>query len=501
MIKRKDGEGKKNRTRLSIRTKLIFVFIFASVVMFAVNLILYSNINGTIRKIDDVYVTNVSLNELSETLAKVQSSMFEYLNTRTSDALEDYYRYGQTYKNLLEELNDVPTDNEMKLMEKNIRSMSEQYLELAEITVQGKRGRNIEKYKQSYETTTSIYKYISTHIYALNNEQFKNNSNNYGILLTSLQYLEVATTFVLFIVSAFNVIVLLVLTGRMTKPLVRLALAADEVAGGNFEVELVRTDSSDEIGIVANAFNKMVLNIKDYIVQIKERMEMESQMKENELMMKNHLKDAQLKYLQAQINPHFLFNTLNAGAQLAMMEGAEKTCLFVENMADFFRYNVKKINEDATLLEEVRLVDSYIYILNVRFSGDIHFQKEIEEEIPDIRVPSMILQPIVENAVNYGIRGLQREGYVRLTIRREEENVRISILDNGIGMEKEQIDRILEGEMKESKLTTDSNGIGLTNVIRRLQLYFGRKNIMEIISEGKDCGTEVIIKIPTSRNG
>ena len=75
-------------------------------------------------------------------------------------------------------------------------------------------------------------------------------------------------------------------------------------------------------------------------------------------MMERHLKDAQLKSLQAQINPHFLFNTLNAGAQLAMMEGAEKTCLFVGNMADFFRYNVKKINQEATLREELELVDS-----------------------------------------------------------------------------------------------------------------------------------------------
>ena len=97
-----------------------------------------------------------------------------------------------------------------------------------------------------------------------------------------------------------------------------------------------------------------------------------------ELIMEGHLKDAQLKYLQAQINPHFLFNTLNAGAQLAMMEGADKTCLFVENMAEFFRYNLKKISQDATIEEEINLVDSYVYILNVRFVGEIRFQKRIE---------------------------------------------------------------------------------------------------------------------------
>ena len=82
-------------------------------------------------------------------------------------------------------------------------------------------------------------------------------------------------------------------------------------------------------------------------------MEKEQQMMERELLMENHLKEAQLKYLQSQINPHFLFNSLNAGAQLAMMEDAEQTGIFVEKMADFFRYNVKKGQEDATLGEEL----------------------------------------------------------------------------------------------------------------------------------------------------
>ena len=95
------------------------------------------------------------------------------------------------------------------------------------------------------------------------------------------------------------------------------------------------------------------------------------------------MREAQLMTLQAQINPHFLFNTLNAGAQLAMMEGADKTTEFIENMADFFRYNIKKMNQDATILEEIHLVDNYIYIMNVRFTGEIHFEKEVDETVLD----------------------------------------------------------------------------------------------------------------------
>ena len=148
----------------------------------------------------------------------------------------------------------------------------------------------------------------------------------------------------------------------------------------------------------------MLSSIRAYISRLRDSMEKEAQMKERELSMEANLKEAQLKFLQAQINPHFLFNSLNAGAQLAMMEDAEATGSFLEKMADFFRYNVKKMNGSSTLREELELVDNYIYILNVRFAGDITYEKHIEEGFDDTQMPGMILQPLVENAVTHGIR-------------------------------------------------------------------------------------------------
>ena len=228
--------------------------------------------------------------------------------------------------------------------------------------------------------------------------------------------------------------------------------------------------------------------------------------------MTNHLKDAQLKYLQAQINPHFLFNTLNAGAQLAMLEGADKTCLFIENMANFFRFNMNSFVKDSNLRDEIKLVDSYIYILNVRFSGKIHFIKDIDEREIDVQVPSLILQPVVENAVNYGIRDIEYEGLIRLTVYQDEENINISIMDNGVGMEQSKIESIIQSELKdgivlkenivakenidENMVAKDSNGIGLGNVINRLRLYYNKRDVFEIKSEGYNMGTEVIIHIP-----
>ncbi|HWT74662.1 MAG TPA: histidine kinase [Mobilitalea sp.] len=497
---------KTKKKKGSIRRRLVLVFAFSSAVIFFANMYMYYNINKSIGTIDEVYKSNIELNQLLDSLTKVQNYVYEYLNTRSSESLENYYRSEQNYRNLMNELDGKITDNDMLLRQKNIKNMSETYLQIVGDTVYAKRGRNIEKYKEKYDEASQMYNYIKTHINSLNNEKFKYNSEKYDMLLLSLRYLEIVSTIVLLVITLFNVILIIILTRSITGPLMKLTQAAYEVAGGNFEVDLVHVYSSDEVEIVTKAFNNMIVSIHQYIIRTKESMELESKMMEKELMMTNHLKDAQLKYLQAQINPHFLFNTLNAGAQLAMMEGADKTCLFIENMADFFRFNMKSFDQDSTIRDEVKLVDSYIYILNVRFSGGIHFYKEIDESLMDVRVPSMILQPVVENAVNYGIRDIDYEGEIRMEVFREDEDILITISDNGTGMEQSTIDRIMSAKLedraslKERILTKDSNGIGLGNVINRLRLYYDREEIFRIESDGPYKGTKVIIRIPGREN-
>ena len=329
---------------MSIRTKLILVVFLTSAIIFSLNLFMYQKVNQTIGEIDNVYVSNVSLNELSDTLAKVHNSMYEYLNTKNPDSLKNYFRKEQDYRELISQLHVNATDNEMLLMEKNINVMSETYLDKMSETLQAKQGRNIEKYREGYGEADQLFGYINEYIYTLNNMQFKINSDNYQILLVSQGYLEMTSSAILVAVMLVNLFIIALWTRNIIRPLGQLAKTANEVAGGNFDADHLEVTSGDEIGVVSKAFNTMLQSIRDYIVRTKESMEKERVMKEKELRMETHLKDAQLRYLQSQINPHFLFNSLNAGAQLAMMEGAEKSCLFIEKMADYFRYNVKKVH-------------------------------------------------------------------------------------------------------------------------------------------------------------
>ena len=329
-----------------------------------------------------------------------------------------------------------------------------------------------------------------------NNRQFINNSKSYGAMMAALQTIERLNIVTLVIIGLANLAFVVLIASTIAGPLVRLAATADSVSKGDFDVPLPTVKSNDEVGVVTGAFNKMVISIKDYIAKLTESMEATRKLRENELIMENHVKDAELKYLQSQINPHFLFNTLNAGAQLAMMEGADRTSTYIQRVADFFRYNIKKNKDVVTLKEEIELVDIYIYIINVRFAGEIQFTKEIDEGLLDTKIPSMIIQPIVENSINYGIRNIEWAKKIKLSVYALGDYVCVSVKDNGIGIEKETIEKILDGSYVSNPNKADSNGVGLNNCIERLNIFYERDDVLDIISEGKDKGTETILYLP-----
>ena len=476
---------------LPLRIKMASISLFVNMLVFLINIVLLLAMNNMSDKIDTVYQANLQLNEISSAINDVQDSMTEYLDTKTSDSLEKYYISSQAFTELIETLGSSITESRQGRMERSIKSMADTYLDEVSQTVDAKRGRNIEKYRTRYEEATRLYGYINTYIYSLNNEQFKENSENYREMLTAFGRFEVMGNVIMVVVIIATTLLILRLTTSLIRPLRSLTTMANRVAKGDFEVSTVPVNSTDEIGIVTKAFNKMVVSIQDYIEKMKQSAETERMLKEKELMMETHLKDAQLKYLQAQINPHFLFNTLNAGAQLAMMEGADKTYEYVQVMAEFFRYNVKKGSRNVTIGEELELVDNYIYILNVRFSGEIHYEKEVDQNLLNVEMPSMILQPIVENCVNHGIREMMGEGKIKMSVYSLDNTACIRIEDNGAGMDEKTVENLKNGRPTSEK--KDSNGIGMDNVYARLKLFTETDDCFSIESDGPGKGSRFTI--------
>lgn len=492
-VQTKDNHG---TPFISIRNKLLVIFMIPTIMLLSINAYIYAEINTMIDDISGIYASNTMLNELQISLTQVHHYLETFLDTRDTEAIEGYLRNQQEFSNRLEQLNGRLLDDDSMITQKNIRSISEEYIRTADRAVEAKRGRNVVKYKEYYDDADRLFSYINSYIYSLNSRQLQCNSHNYEALFTSLKYSETANLTILCMTSALVTLLVFLLTRGITDPLQRLAEAAEQVANGSLVAEVSGPVTNDEVGIVTAAFNQMVVSLKDNMEQARQRIALESAMKEKQLLMEAHLKDTQLKYLQSQINPHFLFNTLNACAQLAMLEGADRTYTYVQNVADFYRYNVRKKDGVATLAEEIGLVNNYIYIINVRFSGEIHFIKEIEEGVTDVPMPAMILQPLVENSINHGLRDVEWEKKIWLSVYRENNRICVSVRDNGIGISPEQTQSILNNDLNGNGLQEHTTGVGLRNVIGRLRLFYNRDDVMEITSTGSGMGTEVAVFIP-----
>ena len=418
---------------------MVMLTVVTSTIILTVNIVLFIYISRAIDVINKVYSTNVEIGELSESLNQVRGSMTEYLNTKSTDSMEQYFDATQQYRDYLADLVLQGQGRDNTAILQDIQGLSDTYLSVAEETIQAKRGRVVEKYNAGYERSEKIYGYINAYIYSLNNEQFRQNTEKYAALRASLRSLAAVTMSVILAVALINILLTIVMTKNIMDPV-----------------------------------------------------------RQKEIMMESHLKDAELKYLQAQVNPHFLYNTLNAGAQLAMLEDAEKTSGYLQNVAAFFRYKIKGEDKETTLEQEIALVDNYIHILNVRFSGEIHYEKELDERCLSVSVPGMILQPIVENAVNHGIRDIEREKKIILKVERLPELIRVRIEDNGVGLTEERLREIMSGNAGENPMMKDSNGVGIANVISRLRLFYDREEVMQMFSEGIDRGTIVDILIPVT---
>ena len=279
--------------------------------------------------------------------------------------------------------------------------------------INAKQGRDADTVRQKYNDVHQTGQYIMEEIQQLNLQQLKRNTEYYSALSKNNAIVEKANLVMIIDILVLSCIIVFYITYKMTDPIMKLSHAAEEISKGNFDVEEVHVTTDDEIKVMAVAFNKMKNSVKNYIEALHSKSEIEARLMEKEmqnLRMQTLLNNAELQSLQSQINPHFLFNTLNAGVQLAMMEDADRTSCFLESLAALFRYNVRRLDTEVSLNDEMNSVTAYIDLMKVRFGEMIGFQIEIEDkEILNAKIPPLILQPIVENACIHGI-GERSEG-------------------------------------------------------------------------------------------
>lgn len=484
-----------------IRRKLILYFMVTTLLMGMACFLSYFNAQMLVSGMDAIFENNQYLSDISETVANVQSTLESYLTTSHSESLKDYFRYSASLRDTGEDIKDVVYDTESGLLLHDIGNMIITYLDYSDTAVSAKRGRDIEGYTQYYTEASKVYDYINLYIDRLTQNLFQENTKGYTMISGRLGYILLLNLLIILAIITFNIFFILRMTFKTTQPITSLAKAANEISKGKYDVEQVSVDSDDEIGVMADAFNRMAESIRAQVTAIREKAELETRLKEQEmqnLMMKSHLKETELQALQSQINPHFIFNTLNAGAQLAMFEEADRTYLFIECFSNLFRYNLRSLDSPVTLREEIENINNYISLLRVRYADRIDFRQEVDESVLDIPIPCMVLQPLIENAFIHGISELESGGTITLRVRNDVENYTIEIEDNGVGMSQDKIDQILGEDTEDSKpsgFVGHTTGIGTRNVMQRLRNFFDYDRVLDIISS-KPGGTRVVISIP-----
>ena len=210
------------------------------------------------------------------------------------------------------------------------------------------------------------------------------------------------------------------------------------------------------------------------------------------------LKQANLATLQGQINPHFLYNTLECIRGMALLEDAEDVADIAWSLSNFFRYSISGNSDIVTLKDELENVRNYIKIQQYRFKDRFSLEIFNEPEVKDVILPKLTLQPVVENAILHGLSDVMSGGTVSVTARRIQSNVQIMVSDNGCGMTPEQLEfmcsKIRDGKPERGE-GSHHTGIGMQNVDKRLKLHFGQEYGISIYScEG--LGTDVEILIP-----
>lgn len=287
---------------------------------------------------------------------------------------------------------------------------------------------------------------------------------------------------ILFGILFFGVLsVAFLITTDILRPVKELNAATEAVAKGDFKVR-ASVNSKDEFAALAHSFNDMAANMEQLLERAKED--------------ERKMRRMDLRLLQEQINPHFLYNTLDTIVWLIEADETEKATEMVVTLSSFFRIVLSKGKEMISIREEEEHIASYLQIQEVRYHDILEYDIQIDKVLYDYKILKLTLQPIVENALYHGIKYKRAKGYIHIHGEKRGDLIYFTVRDNGVGMEKEELDKLLEVIQRPCSET--QSGFGLANVNERIRMYYGAEYGMKIQSTPGE-GTTVEIVIPAVR--
>ncbi len=302
-----------------------------------------------------------------------------------------------------------------------------------------------------------------------------------GNLVSDKEFIQIY--YLLLGVACFTVVVMLSLlvSFRISRPIRLLTRSMQEVESGNFDIK-VKVASSDEIGNLAAKFNLMISKIRELMLQ---------NVREHEAKRR-----AELQALQAQINPHFLYNTLDSVIWMAEAKKHGEVVKMVSSLAKLLRLTISSGNEIVTIREEIDQITNYLIIQKMRYRDKLDYRIDVDENIHHNRILKILLQPLVENSIYHGIKNKKEGGTVQVLGRRVGSRVLIQIVDDGVGADPERMRDILSSCSEGAEESVDdTNGVGVRNVHERIRLYFGNDYGL-VFRPSEGSGTTVDVWLP-----
>ncbi|SFB01749.1 Histidine kinase-, DNA gyrase B-, and HSP90-like ATPase [Lentibacillus halodurans] len=472
----------------TIRGKLL-VYFFVFIFLFQITAIsIFVSSNELTNTYNDSFQRFLLLNKISQNASELYTATKSFVNDSNTGNSGDYFEIKANLEDNLNRLSETFYYIETIEM-KNYINLIETFIHETGLTIGFVLRDDTEQYMNHLEEAGNASDYISESTL----EIIRLELTAYQSFYDDLQLRN--NNFILFIVFLFLTTILLAVffaiwfSKGITRPLEKLSAAAEEVASGELQGEPIHIRTNDELRLLGDTFNQMRAKIHDLFEEVQDQSELDRLVKEMEL-----------KHLQNQVNPHFLFNTLNTISKMAYMEEAKSTSGLIDSASALLRHSLGEIDHRVPLKDEVKVVQDYFHIQKIRFSERVTFHLEIDERCLDIEVPQLTLQPLVENAFIHGIEGKEEGGTISLVIYQKHGNVIVEVRDDGVGMGQSKMDQIISLTRQQQEGVGHSTGIGLTNVIRRLELVFRENHRIEMDSEpGK--GTVIRIILPYDKEG
>ncbi|MBO4825148.1 MAG: sensor histidine kinase [Lachnospiraceae bacterium] len=479
---------RKIKTKISFFTGSVFVIVLFSIIFDAwiVRLFMFD--------FNDIMTDNMKGGQIVGAVDRETEAFTLYVRSGSADSKASLDEAIKSLEDSVESMNlDYKRlgDNRFSQLQ-SLKSLYTVYCDYRdEVISGGLEGREyVEKLYCVYDMQKYLYDYAGRYA----DTTLKEGNDRYNEILPVVFILP-AVTIIISILMFFAILeISRAMNKSVTEPVLKLADASRKIAANDFYIDDVRADNRDELGELITAFNKMKYATGEYIDALEEKREALDRLHAKELETleaEKQLDAMNLELLKNQINPHFLFNTLNVIGGMANLESAPTTEKMAVALSSIFRYNLKTQEKEVLLSRELKVSDDYMYLQKMRFGERVKYEVNCEVDADGVMVPTFTLQPLLENAVIHGISPKISGGEVKVNIKRDGDLLMIEVWDTGKGISPEDLKDLRDSLYGKRNLGI---GIGLGNIYRRLKSMYPGSDMK--VDSVLGVGSKITILVP-----